>query len=170
MRYSYEFKLKCIEMYREGKLPNTPDGIERGSFRRTVRKWVRLEELHGPDALKHKNHDKQWTPEEKLELVARVIAGKSYLSVAIEAGIPYGMLYQWVRRYRIEGYNGLVNKKRGRQSKESPMKKKTMNIQKFHISIIKEDPRLGNFFSFYILPILYVIFYCGNCLIYFYIF
>ncbi len=29
MRYSYEFKLKCIEMYREGKVPDIPEGITR---------------------------------------------------------------------------------------------------------------------------------------------
>ena len=30
MRYSYEHKRKCVELYREGKWPETPDGIKRG--------------------------------------------------------------------------------------------------------------------------------------------
>ncbi len=28
MRYSQEYKIKCIELYREGKWPETPDGIK----------------------------------------------------------------------------------------------------------------------------------------------
>ena len=35
------------------------------------------------------------------------------------------MLYQWVRKYKEDGYNGLVNMKKGRPCKESNMKKKT---------------------------------------------
>ena len=30
--------------------------------------------------------------------------------VAIVAGINSGQLYQWVRKYKILGYNGLINK------------------------------------------------------------
>ncbi len=58
MRYSYEFKLKCIELYHQG--------IE---------------------VLKPKSHRKVWTPQEKYELVAKVLNGQSNQVVAIEAGV-----------------------------------------------------------------------------------
>ena len=34
MRYSYEFKRKCVEMYHRGECPETPNGIseERSSI------------------------------------------------------------------------------------------------------------------------------------------
>ena len=32
MRYSYEFKRKCVEMYRKGILPDIPDGITKREF------------------------------------------------------------------------------------------------------------------------------------------
>ena len=35
------------------------------------------------------------------------------------------MLRSWVRQYKVQGYNGLVNNRLGRPSKESNMKKKT---------------------------------------------
>ena len=38
------------------------------------------------------------------------------------------MLYQWVRKYKELGYNGLVNMKKGRPCKEPQMKKKTSPI------------------------------------------
>lgn len=29
MRYSYEFKLRCVELYRQGKYPETPEGLSK---------------------------------------------------------------------------------------------------------------------------------------------
>ena len=124
MRYSYEFKRKCIELYREGRWPDTPKGIKEGNFRIKIREWVRIEDECGPDALRHKNQNKKWTAEERYALVAQVIAGHSCTSVAIASGIHKGLLHQWVRKYRELGYNGLVNMKKGRPSKEPQMKKK----------------------------------------------
>ena len=128
MRYSYEFKRKCIELYREGCWPDTPEGIKEANFRSKVRQWVRIEEACGPEALRHKNQNKIWTAEERYTLVAQVIAGQSCQSVAFAAGINDGMLYQWVRKYKKLGYNGLVNMKKGRPCKEPQMKKKTSPI------------------------------------------
>ena len=96
MRYTYEYKRKCVELYREGKWPETPEGVSDKSFRDKVRLWVRAEDSRGPEALKHKNFNRNWTPEERLELVSQVMSGKSCVSVAIEAGIQDRLLYQWV--------------------------------------------------------------------------
>ena len=91
MRYSYEFKRKCVEMYHKGILPDIPDGISKDAFIHQIRKWVRIEEAQGPDALRHKSVNKDWTPEERLVLVSKVIAGESIKSVALNAGISDGM-------------------------------------------------------------------------------
>ena len=111
MRYSYEFKRKCVEMYRQGILPDIPEGISKSEFRHQIRKWTRIEDAQGPNTLRHKSSNKVWTPEEKLVLVSKVIAGETNKSVAFNAGINDGMLYQWVRKYKIYGYNGLIDKK-----------------------------------------------------------
>jgi len=124
MRYSYEYKLKCVELYRKGIYPETPEGTTQTRFRHNIRDWARMEESCGPDVLKHKNFNKVWTTEEKYELVSKVIAGSSRTDVALKAGISPGMLYQWVQKYKNQGYNGLVGQKKGRPSKEPSMKKK----------------------------------------------
>ena len=123
MRYSYEYKMKCIELYRQGKWPETPNNVTKKAFRITIRKWVRIEESCGPDALKHKNFNKIWTPEEKLELISQVLAGRSNKEVAFTNGINDGLLYQWVQKYKTKGYNGLKDKQ-GRPPKEPKMKDK----------------------------------------------
>ena len=126
MKYSKEFKLECVEMYREGRYPETPNGLSDKRFHQTIREWYRIEEAAGAEALEHKNQNKAWTVEERYKLVVKVLVGQSIISVAIEAGINSGLLYQWVKRYRIEGYEGLAAIKRGRPPKEVPMKKKEL--------------------------------------------
>ena len=123
MKYSYEYKMMSIELYRQGKWPETPKGANQESFRHMIREWARKEDACGPEALVHKGQNKVWSPEEKLIPVSKVIAGESIKSVALNAGISDGMLYQWVRKYKIYGYNGLIDKKRGRKSKNTDMKK-----------------------------------------------
>ena len=124
MRYSYEFKKQSVNFYRRhGYAPEAPEGVSRETFRHHVCEWIRMEDAQGPETLKHKSYNKYWSPEEKLELINQVLAGDSNKSVALNAGINPGMLYKWVREYKIYGYNSLIAKKKGRKSKNSDMKK-----------------------------------------------
>ena len=52
-----------------------------------------------------------------------MLAGKSGNEVALSNGVTPSQLYQWVRKYKALGYNGLVNMKKGRPSKEPQMRK-----------------------------------------------
>ena len=124
MKYSYGYKRMCVEMYRQGKWPETPKGIQKENFHKMIRGWSRMEESCGPEALRHKNQNKVWTAEEKYELVAKVMAGASCKGTAYAAGINNSLLYQWVQRYKIKGYEGLAAQRKGRPPKEAPMKKK----------------------------------------------
>ena len=85
--------------------------------------WARTEESCGVEALRHKNQNKVWTAEEKYELVAKVLAGESNRTTAIAAGIDKGLLYSWVRCYKMKGYQGLAAQRKGRPPKEPAMKK-----------------------------------------------
>ena len=128
MRYSYEFKRKAIELFYQGEWPKTPNGVTTDTFHRLIRDWVKLEQLHGPDINKCRGTNKYWSPKEKYELVCRVLSGQGLRSVAIVAGINSGQLYQWVHKYKTLGYNGLMNKPKGRPSKDSKMKVPKNNI------------------------------------------
>ena len=129
VKYSYEFKKECIQLYRQWKWPDTPDGTKEENLHASIRKWFRLEELHGPEILNHGNNI-HWTPDEKLEMVSKVLAGNSIKATAIENGINEGQLYSWLNKYKKDGYNGLVNKKKGRKSKNTTMKKKNIHKPK----------------------------------------
>ena len=124
MKYSYEFKLMCVDLYRQGKWPDTPEGIKDKPFHDMIRIWVRQEDAGGAENLQHKEQNRIWGADEKYEFIAQVLAGKSYREVAISAGIESRLLYEWVRRYKMNGYEGLVAKRKGRPPKEPDMKKK----------------------------------------------
>ena len=122
MRYSYEFKIKCVEMYERGEYPATPNGISSKHFKDNIRIWKRMVDSSGIASLRHKPQNKNWSPEEKLVLVSKILAGYSYNSVALENRINYRILYNWVQKYKEKGYNGLVDEKKGRPRKVPIMK------------------------------------------------
>ena len=56
--------------------------------------------------------------------------------------MSYSLLYQWVRKYREEGYNGLVSKKKGQHRKDQPMKRNTKSPKPLNESEREELIRL----------------------------
>lgn len=51
MRYSYEFKLMCVELYHSGSYPDIPEGSNPDTLKRHIREWSGLVDLHGPEVL-----------------------------------------------------------------------------------------------------------------------
>ena len=127
MRYSYEFKMYCIELYQQGKWPDTPEGIKTKNFRIMISRWKRKVDSSGPLVLLHSKSKKKWTAKEKYELVKSVLDGRSCQSVALENGINTGQFYTWVRKYRELGYDGLETHKLGRPPKDPTKMKKKPN-------------------------------------------
>ena len=95
MRYTYEFKLKCVDLYRQGRYPETPKGLSDRDFHKQIRRWVRTAEKNGDGSLRPRTHDRIWTADEKYELVAQVLAGKSCSEVGILNEISSGLLPIW---------------------------------------------------------------------------
>ena len=56
---------------------------------------------------------KQWTVEEKYRIIEPLLKmEKGFIKYAQETGINSGLLYAWVKKYRKNGMDGLINKKR----------------------------------------------------------
>ncbi len=140
MKYSWEFKLDCVNKYKNGeKITFIGKSSQRDNFMQHVRCWTKCFDDLGVDGLKHSNSNKKWTIEERFELVSKVLAGNSIKYVAKNAYINSGQLYQWVRKYNERGMDGLICKK-GRPSKGFVMKKK-VNKSKLSVSE-KEELKL----------------------------
>ena len=136
MKYSWEFKLEYVNKYKNGEYIRYPGSSEqRHHFMNQVRQWVKNYDDFGIDGLKHSSKNKDWTPEQRFELVAKVLAGSSIGFVARNAHINSGLLIQWVRRYNEKGIDGLQCKK-GRPTKQIIMKKKT---KKSKLSVSEQE-------------------------------
>lgn len=118
-------KLKYVKKYKKGAYIDKPDICKssRDSFLHKVRNWAALYDRFGVDGLKNKNNAKNWTKDEKFNLVTQVIAGKAIRQVALDNGLNDGQLVQWVKRYREKGIDGLECHK-GRKPKVPNMPKK----------------------------------------------
>ena len=127
MRYSFEFKMKCVELYRQGIWAETPEKVMKRNFRKNILDWDKIEKINGPKGLENVKRQKNWTLEEKLIFVLQILNGKTLTEVSFSEGISKGLLSSWVHKYLTYGYNGLKNKKRGRPlSKEPVMNKKAV--------------------------------------------
>ncbi len=126
-KYSYEFKKKCVELYRKNLELPTPSTITRNNFRGTVSYWSRLVEAKGFEVLKPrtKKH-KYWDPMEKLRIINKVLAGKNISQTAVDNGLLEGQVRRWMRIYETEGYSGLVKHTRKKPVKEPCMNRKNM--------------------------------------------
>ena len=84
----------------------------------------RIIEKHGYDILR-KNRNKYYPPYQKERIINRILVnGESITSVAIDEGLhSYGMLSEWVKKYKENGYN-IVERKRGWSTMPKVTKKK----------------------------------------------
>ncbi len=101
MKYDFVFKLNSVELYLNGRWSDSPEGINPKDFRKRVKTWAKLADLHGTDVLRHPTTCTEYTAEGCHSLVARVLAGESQKSVAISAGISDSQLSKWVKQYNI---------------------------------------------------------------------
>ena len=136
MKYSWKFKLECVNKFKNGEHITYPGSSEqRHHFMYHVRVWAKTYDDLGIDGLKHSSINKDWTPKQRFELVTKVLAGNSIGFVARNAHINSGQLTQWVRRYNEKGMDGLQCKK-GRPAKQFVMKKKT---KKSKLSVSEQE-------------------------------
>lgn len=117
MKYDLNFKLDCVLKYKKGRRDFVPVGKNRTTFLSHVRNWAKTFDDLGIDGLKHSSLNKEWTAEERFNLVAKVLAGDSITNVAKNSHINSGQLYQWIKKYREKGIDGLKCLRKGRPSK-----------------------------------------------------
>jgi transposase len=100
---------------------------------------VRLIDKHGFEILR-KDKNKYYTPNQKEQIINRVlIGGESISSVAVDEGLSsYGMLQNWIKKYKEMGYN-IVERKRGRSTMQKVTKKKERETKDETIKRLEEE-------------------------------
>lgn len=108
MKYTYDFKLECVSLYRQKKWHSLAK--YNSTLKQQIRLWNKLERIHGPEGLKPKRTKPRFSQDYKFTLVKRVLEGHALLDVALEVNLPVSTIFSWVRKYKEFGYNGLENK------------------------------------------------------------
>ena len=112
-KFSYENKKEIIRLYNEEhygcKTIAKKYNVNYTTILRIVRKYL----LHGEASLK-KCKNRKFTAEIKLEVIHRAMNGESKKSLGIEYMIQEAQIISWLKNYEEFGYNGLIDKPKGR--------------------------------------------------------
>ena len=137
-KLSYEDK---INIYQERKNGNAISNISKKyNVRKNVIEYlVRLIDKHGYDVLRI-SKNRAFTSYEKEQIINRVLLNnESAYSVAIDEGLlSQGMLQNWIKKYKENGYN-IVERKRGRTTMSKVTKKKENETDKEKIKRLEEE-------------------------------
>jgi len=128
-KYSFEFKLKLVQEYLDGKggylYLSKKYGINDSKQLRT---WVNIYKEFGEEGLCRKRQNKKYSVQFKLNAIELYqMSEKSYREVANALGINNPpLIAAWVHKLREEGIEGLSNPK----GRPSNMAKKKENLKK----------------------------------------
>ena len=121
-KYSFEFKIKVVNEYLQGKL-----GYMLLSKKyhipseKIIREWVAVYRENGSPALQRSRQKKIYSFQFKQHAVELYLSTESsYNELALSLGINTpSILTSWVQRYRAVGVDGLKPQRKGRRSKVS---------------------------------------------------
>ena len=116
MRWTKEEKLKMVLEYKNNGYTPIVDGCSRKTMHNHIRLWAKVYDLYGVSGLEHRS--RQWTYEDKVNAVQRVLNGESYSEVAHSLGMSIeSQVLTWHRKYLELGWDGLKLDGRGRKRK-----------------------------------------------------
>ena len=129
-KYSYEFKLKVVQEYLNGK--GSYDYLSKkynipASSR--LKEWVASFKEFGKDGLTRSRQKKNYSFQFKLSVVELYLSSEvSYQELALSQGINTpSLITQWVNNFRIAGPDALRPKKKGRKKTLDMNKDKTIS-------------------------------------------
>ena len=131
-KYTYQFKLKLVKEYQEGKLSFKDLSKKYSVHHSIIQRWVASYDQNGVSSLKVKRSYSNYTQDFKLSVVDYyqthdVGAG----TVANHFNISASQVRNWTYRYRKDGVAGLRTNVRGRESMtKKPKKRKKLSPTK----------------------------------------
>ena len=112
-KLTYEDKKEIVRLYNDEHYGYIAIANMFNVQHTTIVRIVRKYNMHGEDSLiKHKN--RVFSPNLKLEIITRAMNGESKKSLGVEYLIQESNIISWIKIYEKFGYNGLVNKPKGR--------------------------------------------------------
>lgn len=126
MKLTKEDKIKIIELHNLGygsRRIAKQFSIETSTVKRLVAKY----KIHGECVTEVKHTKRKFSVEYKLEVIQRIENGETENSIANELLLNHGLIHSWVKKYKELGYNGLIEKPKGRPKIMNPEENKKEN-------------------------------------------
>ena len=129
-KYSYEFKMKVVQEYFDGKggtkFLSKKFNI---SSPESLRTWISAYKEFGPEGLMRKRENQNYSFEFKLHVIELYLRTEvSYKDLAMSVGINNpSLITRWVNDYRIAGPDALKPKPKGRKPKVAKPKDTNFN-------------------------------------------
>ena len=139
-KLSYEDKKEIIRLYNEDHYGYATISKKYNVNDTTILKIVRRYLIHGESSLVKKKNRK-FTPEMKLEIIKRSLNGESKMGLSVEYQINDTQINSWLKKYEKFGYNGLINKPKGRPP-NMKKEKKTIDPNDKDAIIKEKDQRI----------------------------
>lgn len=124
MKLSDEDKREIIRLNKKEGVSQTHLAEAFGVGVRHIADLIARYNLHGKEVLIKKSYRK-YSPEFKMEVIHLYLGGEAKNALAVEYDIKSSMIISWLKRYEKDGYNGLIDKKKGRPPKMK--KEETLN-------------------------------------------
>ena len=116
MKLSDEDKREIIRLNKEKGVSQTRLAEAFGVGVRHIADLIARYNLHGEEVLIKKDNRK-YSPQFKMEVINRYLNGEAKNALAVKYNIKGTMIDSWLKRYEKDGYNGLIDRKRGRPPK-----------------------------------------------------
>ena len=139
-KLSYEDKKEIVRLYNEEHYGYLTISHKYNIAQSTVKRIIRRYLLHGESSL-IKSRKRKFTAEIKLEVITRAMNGESKTNLGIEYMIQEAQIISWLKKYDEFGYNGLIDKPKGRP-KTMKKEKKTIDPHDKDAIIKEKDQRI----------------------------
>lgn len=120
-KYTYAFRLQCVEAVLKGNRSVKAVANERGFAESNLRLWVGFYQQYGKTGLKPKMK-RQYDAAFKLEVLKSI--DKEFLSLrsaCVRFNIPSeSVIISWRKAYELKGPSGLIPQRKGRPPKMKP--------------------------------------------------
>ena len=115
VKYSYEFKLQCVAEVLKNHRSFNSVAISKGLSESILSRWISFYRKFGNDGLLPRKNQK-YSPDLKLKVLQTLNKDSLSLNEAcLKFNIPSdSIILNWQRNYNKEGFNGLIDKPKGR--------------------------------------------------------
>ena len=112
-KLSYEDKNEIVRLYNDEHYGYRTISKKYNVSESTIKRIIRRFKIHGKSSLVKKKN-KKFTPEIKLEIIKRSLEGESKWGLGVEYQVTEAQIISWLNKFEKFGYNGLIDKPKGR--------------------------------------------------------